>query len=98
MTIQTEGAVASCKKELKNVLCKDRFPRCAGRTVTWGKLRDECSKAIESCPQKVRDSLQNIDLCRKLGNGDAPADRCRFFCSYFRIYLIVSNNVSAAEL
>ena len=76
LTIQTKGKVGSCKQDLKNILCRDRFPRCKGTRVIWGNIREDCSKAIASCPAGVQELLRNMDLCRKLGEGDFPIDKC----------------------
>ena len=76
ITIQTKGQVRSCKKELQNILCRDRFPRCKGQAVIWENLREMCGKAIASCPLQVQETLRNIDLCRKLGNGITSINEC----------------------
>ena len=67
-----------CKKQLTTILCRDRFPRCEGTKVNWGNLREECGKAVESCPLQVQEFLRNMDLCRKVGEGDTSIAKCEF--------------------
>jgi len=76
LTIQTKGQSRMCKKQLTAILCRDRFPRCEGTKVSWGNLREECGKAVESCPLQVQESLRNMDLCRKIGKGETPIAKC----------------------
>ena len=85
ITIQTRGQVRSCKKEIKEILCRDRFPRCNGQSVIWENLREKCGKAIASCPLKVQETLRNIDLCRKLGDGITSINECELRNFYYEL-------------
>eukprot|EP00795_Rhopilema_esculentum_P007027 gene7027-12652_t len=76
MTIKSEGAVGTCREDLRKLLCRDRFPKCKGAQVHWNGLRDECVKAIDKCQQKVRYQLRKIDFCLKMNDGTVPLDSC----------------------
>ena len=96
--IQTKGQISSCKNKLKSILCRDRFPRCTGKEVIWGQLRMECIKAIKCCPPKVQEILRNIDLCRKVGNGEKLAQKCERLCLSSFQYLTSVLSVLASTI
>ena len=77
LSIRSKGAIAPCQKELKRVLCRERFPRCKDGKVYWNSIRNECGYVIEKCPQTVRDQLRRMDFCGHLNTGDKNTNACK---------------------
>ena len=77
LTLLTKGSVLSCKRDLKRLLCRERFPRCNGNEVDWGKGKDRCGKVVEKCPQDVRDILNQFNFCTKFNEGKKHIKTCK---------------------
>lgn len=92
LDLLTHGNISACKNELKQIFCRDKFPKCLDirKLVSWENSAYKCQLLVKRCPKEVQEIFHNLKLCDNLSTGRRVLDQCKVSMFSYNTYVFVN--------